>query len=434
MNREALAQLFSGLGEEYKQLLVRDNKALLSPILTKLDEKIKAGEAITPPPKDILRAFKLTTWDNVRVVVIGQDPFIRPQQATGLSFSVPKTVINGAGKRVGMKIPPSTRKIYDCLIECGLVAEMPTHGNLEAWAKQGVLMLNAALTTKMGESNAHLFWHTYTDKIIADLSAAKDFLVFVLWGAFAQGKEKLIDADKHVVLKWGHPSPMNAANKVKTNKQNFLYCDSFTRTNEELTEHGLEPINWDPNFSLDAAPKLDPVKVQGPTEPNRAYLFTDGGATANGKANCKASWGAYVVIKGKGAATQEMSGIVPNVKIAGGKYQTSNNRGEITALVEAIKYIGELNYAYEVEIISDSKYLIDCLTKWIPNWLKNDKVDEKKNTDLLIPLYTAINKMDNTITYKHINSHRAAPPEDTPEYFYWYGNDVADRLCAKLLE
>jgi len=436
MDRAALVQLFSGLGEEYKQLLVRDNKPLLSPILTKLDEKIKAGESITPNTADIFRAFKITKWNDMRVVIIGQDPFIRPQQATGLSFSVPKSVIDDAGKRITFRIPPSTRKIYDCLVKCGEIDTTPSHGNLEKWAEQGVLMLNAALTTKMGASNAHTFWHAYTNKIIQDLSTSKDFLVFVLWGNFAREKAKLIDENKHVVLKWGHPSPMNDANKVATNKQNFLYCDSFTRTNEELIKRDMTPIKWDPdaNVGADIAPQLDPVPIRGPTEPNCAYLFTDGGATANGKANCKASWGTYVVITGKGAINHRMSGIVPPVKIQGDKYQSSNNRGEITALVEAIKYINSLNYAYEIEIISDSKYLIDCLMKWIPNWIKNDKVNEKKNTDLLIPLYTTVSKMDNEITYKHINSHRAAPPEESPEYFYWYGNDVADRLCAKLLE
>jgi uracil-DNA glycosylase len=434
MDRATLTQVFDGLGEEYKQLLARNNKQLLSPILTKLDEKIKAGEEITPPPADIFRAFKLTTWNNLRVVIIGQDPFIRPQQATGLSFSVPKSVINNAGKRVEFKIPPSTRKIYNCLLNCGMISEMPSHGNLEEWAKQGVLMLNAALTTEMGESNAHTFWHSYTDKIIQDLSERKDFIVFVLWGNFAQEKAALIDDTKHIVLKWGHPSPMNSANKSAVNKQNFLYCDSFTRTNEELDKRGLPIINWNVNIADPHNAQLDPVPVQQPTEPNCAYLFTDGGATANGKANCKATWGAYVVIKGRGATTHTMSGIVAPVKIKGGKFQTSNNRGEITALVEAIKYIRKLKYPYEIEIISDSKYLIDCITKWIPNWLRDDKTAEKKNTDLLIPLYTDIKKMDNEITFKHINSHRRAPPEESPEYFYWYGNDIADKLCAKLLE
>jgi uracil-DNA glycosylase len=430
MDRDTVMRMFDRIDANYKQILVRDNKALLSPILSTLDTDIKAGASITPEPQHIFRAFKLTNYANTRVVIIGQDPFIRPNQATGLSFSVPPT----------MTIPPSTRKIYECLIHHKLIADNPTHGCLDEWARQGVLMLNAALTTKMGESNAHKFWHKYTDKIIADLSRAKDFLIVVLWGDFAHKKAQLID-DKHLVLKWGHPSPLNSANKSPNNVNNFMYCDSFTKINEALVARGMKAINWDPRGDnvgvatgvVATVAKLQQPQPQQQPQPSRAFIFTDGGATANGKVNCKASWGCHIVKIGALAGTESMGGIVPPINISGKKFAASNNRGEITALVKAIEWVGATSYPHDIEIVSDSKYLIDCLTKWIAGWIRAGKLEEKKNTDLLLPLYHAIQALPNKITYKHVNSHRAEPPKGTPEYFYWCGNDAADKICSKQL-
>lgn len=436
MDRDTITRMCD-LDDRYRQLLVRSNRQLLSTALNELDNKIKSGETVTPPPCDIFRAFKLTPWESLRVVIIGQDPFIRPSQATGLSFSVPR---KHNGKKV--VIPPSTRAIYKCLSQCNVLADMPDHGDLTAWATQGVLLLNTALTTKIATSNAHKFWHAYTDKIIRDISEQFDFVVFMLWGGFAQAKSKLIDAKKHCVLEWGHPSPLNTANKNMADPRNFIYCDHFIIANQQLVSRGLPSIDWNPDCrpqgdfatapvtrAVATVDKADKPLTVPPTP--RAYAFTDGGATANGKATCKASWGYYIHMVGSNnTTTHRASGIVPAVKIGGAKFNSSNNRGEITALVKAIEWLEESSYPHDIEIVSDSKYLIDCLTKWIPKWIREDKTAEKKNTDLLIPLYQRIHKMPNVINFKHVNSHRIAPAVNTPEYFYWYGNDIADKLCA----
>jgi len=183
---------------------------------------------VYPPGSLIFNAFNLTPFSAVRVVIIGQDPYHGAGQAHGLCFSVPQ----------GISSPPSLVNIFKEINE-DLGIPMPRHGNLEKWARQGVLLLNATLTVRANQAGSHQKkgWEIFTDAVISQLSKQRVGLVFLLWGKFAQDKESLIDTQKHYILKAAHPSPYSAYN-------GFFGCRHFSRTNEILRRHGLPEIDW----------------------------------------------------------------------------------------------------------------------------------------------------------------------------------------------
>lgn len=193
-----------------------------------LKEAKKEGKTIYPPGKLIFNAFECTPFTKVKVVIIGQDPYHNPGQAHGLCFSVPDNV----------PPPPSLVNIFKEIRE-DLDIPVPATGNLEKWAKQGVLLLNASLTVEANKPMSHsdIGWHHFTDEVIKHISKDKDHVVFILWGKFAQNKEALIDTNKHIVLKAAHPSPLSAYN-------GFFGCRHFSKTNNWLREMGEKPIDW----------------------------------------------------------------------------------------------------------------------------------------------------------------------------------------------
>ncbi|TAF52747.1 MAG: uracil-DNA glycosylase [Sphingobacteriia bacterium] len=187
-----------------------------------------SGQTIYPPGPQIFEAFRLTALDQVKLIILGQDPYHGPGQAHGLSFSVP----------VGIKPPPSLANIFKEL-KSDLGLPLPSSGNLVPWAEQGVLMLNASLTVRANEPGSHakIGWIHFTDELIARLSGQKQHLVFMLWGKFAQEKKSLIDPHKHFVLTAAHPSPFSA-------DKGFFGCRHFSQANQWLVQHGMDPINW----------------------------------------------------------------------------------------------------------------------------------------------------------------------------------------------
>ena len=191
-----------------------------------LEEKKKFR--VYPPGPLIFNAFRLTPFDRVRVVLLGQDPYHGPGQAHGLCFSVMK----------GIAPPPSLVNIFK-EIQNDLGIPIPSHGNLERWARQGVLLLNATLTVRANQAGSHQRqgWETFTNAVIRELSKQRVGLVFLLWGKFAQEKEALIDSNRHYILRAAHPSPFSAYN-------GFFGCRHFSKTNEILQKHGLEEIDW----------------------------------------------------------------------------------------------------------------------------------------------------------------------------------------------
>ena len=183
---------------------------------------------VFPPPRFIFHAFELTPFDEVKIVILGQDPYHGTGQAHGLCFSVPESI----------EMPPSLKNIYIEIVN-DIGGKVPKHGNLEHWAKQGVLLLNATLTVRANIAGSHQGkgWETFTDAVIKTLSDKKEHLVFLLWGNYAKKKSEMIDWEKHLVLEAAHPSPFSAAS-------GFFGCKHFSQTNVYLKKHGEEPIQW----------------------------------------------------------------------------------------------------------------------------------------------------------------------------------------------
>lgn len=198
-------------------------------IIDLLNTERADGKIIFPQKELVFNAFNKTSFDNLRVVILGQDPYHNPGQAHGLCFSVP----------VGTKPPRSLINIFK-EIQSDIGVEMPLeYGNLTHWAEQGVLLLNAFLTVRLNEpaSHAKIGWMDFTDAVIKKISDNKKGIIFLLWGNFAQQKQALIDEDKHFLLKAAHPSPFSA-------NRGFFGCKHFSKTNELLIQQGYSPIDW----------------------------------------------------------------------------------------------------------------------------------------------------------------------------------------------
>lgn len=191
-------------------------------------ETLKAGKNIYPPANLTFNAFNLTPLNSLKIVLLGQDPYHKQNQAMGLSFSVPK----------GVQIPPSLRNIFKEL-NADLGIKIPQNGDLSAWARQGVLLLNAIFSVEENKPLSHSLWgwQEFSDNIIKKLSLEKEGLIFILWGKFAQSKKSLINTRKHFILEAAHPSPLA--------RQGFLGCRHFSKSNALLEKLGKEPIKWD---------------------------------------------------------------------------------------------------------------------------------------------------------------------------------------------
>lgn len=198
-------------------------------LMARIDAERAAGKVIYPPASEVFNAFTLTPLDNVKVVILGQDPYHGPGQAHGLCFSV----------QSGVKTPPSLVNIYKELAQDIEGFHIPEHGNLTAWAEQGVLLLNTVLTVEQGKAHSHAKWgwETFTDAVIKSVNDTQHGVVFLLWGSHAQKKGQNIDTQKHYVLNAPHPSPLSA-------HRGFLGCRHFSQTNTLLSQQGKTPVNW----------------------------------------------------------------------------------------------------------------------------------------------------------------------------------------------
>jgi len=214
--------------EGWKAVLMEEFQ---SPYFSSLKEFLveeKKNYTIYPPGFLIFNAFKHTPFDRVKVVILGQDPYHGKGQAHGLCFSVPQ----------GIPQPPSLVNIFKEL-NSDLGIPVPAHGNLELWADQGVLLINATVSVRDSQAGSHQKqgWETFTNRVIEKVSDMKSGVVFLLWGRYAQAKESLVDGSKHLVLKSAHPSPLSAYN-------GFYGCRHFSRTNDYLKQQGKEEIDW----------------------------------------------------------------------------------------------------------------------------------------------------------------------------------------------
>lgn len=217
------------IDDSWKAVLKSEfNKPYFLEAVTFIKTEKALGKVIYPPGSLIFNAFNTTPFSNIKVVLLGQDPYHGKGQAHGLSFSVQQ----------GIKPPPSLVNIFKEL-HADLGIPIPSHGNLTHWAEQGVLLLNACLTVRENEPLSHskIGWTEFTDVVISKISGLKSNVVFLLWGRYAQEKQGLVDETKHLVLKAAHPSPFSANN-------GFFGCRHFSKTNEYLVANGIDPIDW----------------------------------------------------------------------------------------------------------------------------------------------------------------------------------------------
>lgn len=481
MNKDKLKSLFYGIDSQYINLI----KNVKKPLITALNElnliiKTDGEETIVPKIENIFACFR--NLPMIKMVLVGQDPFIKKNQAMGYSFSVPKS----------MSIPPSTKNIYSALVQSKLLESTPIHGDLSILASQGILFLNAALTTKLGVSDAHKFWKDFTDKLLIDIDNNYDEIVFVLLGGFAIEKEKLLKNENNLILKWGHPSPLNRAN-LTDNPLHFKYTDVFTKTNEYLISVKKDPIDYSSllndveqkfidneltnDTSLSSVDSLstndnfkfkfnstsyDPLSIYKPVISESfdlvIYLFTDGSAKNNTKPPiCTAGWGYYYISinnKTELVASKTGCGVVERKHENNEVIHPSNQRGELMGIMNGLLNVAHLINSFvnnmEVKdaveklsslkiilnIISDSEYSINVITKWYYSWVAKKQLEGKKNLDIIhqiMDLNKMLEKYKIKIKYQHIRSHKAEPRQGTYEWFLWYGNDVVDKLAGSVV-
>ncbi len=223
-----MADIAPQIEPSWKEVLAEEfQKPYFQKIKQTLVEEKQNGRTIYPPGPLIFNAFNLTPFDEVKVVILGQDPYHGKGQAHGLCFSVPQ----------GIAPPPSLVNIFKEL-NTDLGVPIPNHGNLEKWAKQGVFLLNAFLTVRANEAASHskIGWQDFTNAVIQKLSEQRTGIIFLLWGRFAQEKDILIDKSKHHILYAAHPSPLA--------RGAFMGCKHFSKTNELLQHEGYNPIDW----------------------------------------------------------------------------------------------------------------------------------------------------------------------------------------------
>ena len=224
-----MIDIISQIEDSWKKVLLDEFQSEYFDNLNSFLEKEIQQEVIYPPSHLIFNAFNKTSFKNVKVVILGQDPYHGERQAHGLCFSVPN----------GIKQPPSLKNIFKEL-STDIACDIPENGNLGKWATEGVLLINATLTVRAHQAGSHQKkgWEKFTDAVIKKISDEKDNIVFILWGNYAQGKSKFIDETKHYIIKSVHPSPLSA------NRGGFFGTQPFSKTNQYLESKNIKAINW----------------------------------------------------------------------------------------------------------------------------------------------------------------------------------------------
>jgi uracil-DNA glycosylase len=414
-------QALDGVDKQWRKLLIND----LDKILSNIDFKKS-----TPIINLIFTFARLTQLTNISVVIIGQDPYHTLGEAHGLAFSSLKS------------IPPSLKNIYKCLVNCNEIESLPTTGDLTAWAKQGVLLLNCALTTEIGMANAHAeLWREYIDRLIHYISKLNKNAIWLLWGNFAKSKKPLITGK---ILEYAHPSPL------AQRTQPFIDCDHFTTVNKLLKD----PICWDPlveiiyeeedcekykdcenenkevikfDISKDIIKKFEIVDC------NTSVVFTDGSCNPNKR--CPEAIGSYAACFSIG----KLKDIILYGKIDNTIHYASNQRAEGTAISTTLQYLlNNLDKWSNCIIVSDSDFWIKMFTIYMPQWDRNNiDFGSKQNSDMTVSMYNMYKLLtmehNRNIEFRHIKSHNKnkweSYPADSYEYFCYLQNDYVDKLA-----
>lgn len=391
-----VAVMLEGIKPEFKTLLL-SHKPELQYALERLDPG-----AISPRVENIMNFARFTDLSEVRVCIIGQDPYPDINHAHGLAFST-----------LSDKLPASLKNIYACLSHNGYLqrdAPLPT-GNLTSWARSGVLLLNTALTTAPGVADAHKdIWSGYMRKVIATIGDLDQPIVYFLWGGHAQKYAPVLkNRGKSLVLTEPHPSPLGQARLSEDKK--FMYCDHFNRANEFLMARGLGAINWNPVVSqapVDAQSRsLVEVKC---TAAAGHIVYTDGSASGNGNGPlARAGYGAYFT---SGPLTGlKLAGRIGPVQLPGEEefIFPSNIRGEGFAIIRSLEQVLALPEVPVIEVVTDSEFWINMIKIFMPRWVNaGTPWNAKKNPDmtqLLWQLVCDFNERGGSLKLRHVYSH-----------------------------
>ncbi|AMN83516.1 uracil-DNA glycosylase family 1 [Faustovirus] len=432
-------EVVRGLPQEWRNILLYDGGVKLADVLTNVRNEILGVEngMCSPAPCDIFNAFQMTPLANVKVVLIGQDPYPNPDNAMGLSFST---------RGVGTAIPASLRNIYANLVKCGLMREIVKHGDLRYWAKQGVLLLNTALTTRAGTSKTHSnYWIDYMREVfsrIVDFMVAGNGGVVILLGNdardFAAIKPPPMAPKEVKYLYHGHPSPLNIVNNDKNNPLAFINSTVFSDANTHLTRvlH-LAPIDWETNYQVEQMVEFRALNER------TLYVFSDGSNNHTG-----AGW-ACVVAQGE-----------RYICSCATKLQATNNQMELTGIIKglqmALYFLQDTRFnrnqpletcINRVVFVTDSRYVIGSLWTWEDNDANTTKhrlignvnsptSTRRENTELIAQARDLLTILRSYVQVEsmHHAAHTTRASADTPfKLALWIGNDLCDRKCGSTL-
>ena len=409
----------NNISDEWLNIIYKDEtKDMLDAIVSELSDEKK----ITPTPQDWFAWCRYTPLDNIKIIVLGQDPYHKKDWAHGLSFSCAK------------KIPPSLRNIYKCLLESKLIKKTPISGDLTSWANQGVLLLNTSLSTIIGKAGVHLkLWVPYITEVIKRISQFHydkcNQLIYMLWGEFAKKFGTYIDVDFHILMTWKHPSPLAQRGPLK---QKFKYCNHFTRANEILSRELGETnvINWDSiNVDNTISNEYDDAKYILNICDNHTIAFTDGSCYPNNSS--KESMGGYSALFTSGELDDTY--IYGNMNTT--HYNATNIRAEGYAILRVMEIVNSKKNKHPLTIITDCEFWIKMVELYMPKW-SDAKFKEKNNTDLTTKIWKLYKKMsrNTTIKFIHVKSHNKSGWRDYEEGSYekycYDQNDYVDKLCS----
>lgn len=412
-----VATMFSGVKPEFKKLLL-SHKLELQYALEKLDPN-----AICPRVENIMHFARFADLSEIRVCIIGQDPYNDINHAHGLAFST-----------LDAKLPGSLKNIFTCLVHHGHIsrdAPLPK-GDLSAWARSGVLLLNTALTTAPGYSDAHKdIWSGYMHKIISSIGHLDQPIVYFLWGNHAQKYAPvLLNCGKSLILHETHPSPIGQA-RLPDHKK-FMYCDHFNRANEFLTARGFAPINWNPG-QIYTAPVVEAKCDTSVKNSENNIVYTDGSASENGNGPlARAGYAAYFT---SGPLTGlKLVGRIGPVQMPGEEefIFPSNIRGEGFAIIRALEAVLALPEKPMVEVVTDSEFWINMIKIFMPRWVNNGTPwASKKNPDMTRLLWKLVCDFEaraGSLILRHVYSH-GKDKHINPIDKKW--NDYADKLAGE---
>jgi uracil-DNA glycosylase len=442
-------EVLSSIPKEWKNILyssveykigrvMRSSKVLLDRIITDLE--LVTDDKLCPEPNKWFEFARVTPFDKIRVVILGQDPYHTKKttcSAHGLAFSCIDSV------------PPSLRNIYKCLERSKLLKDQKniTIGNLTCWAMQGVLMLNVSLSTETAEPNKHQhIWAVYTEFIIQRLCTTAYEqgyqLMFLLWGKNAQQLSKLIDNDLHIIKEWAHPSPMAQGSLSESKK--FVNCTHFIDANAFLENWECGPINWNvvgskiSNLDSDSNSDIDiDIQTEQSKDSNwfnghsrKIIAFTDGSCYPNKKTPKARGGYASSIVQGPFKDTV----IYGNLLID--KTYASNIRAEGQALISTLEFLEkDLDKWSECVLVTDCEFWINMVTKYMPKW-SDEKFKSKANSDMTLKLWDIWKKLmakNKELSIYHVRSHNKNgwknAKDGTFEKYCYDQNDYVDQLC-----